>query len=108
MTGVHHVTGHTGNCKSPGIAGNDLNRCDVPVLQRKDLEQTAKEEPCSLRTVGYGWVGMGDGGRKRVTWDGNKERFVRKKGFWFVKMGKFCGQFVKFSAKERLLVCQKN
>ena len=33
-----------------------LNRCDVPVLQRKDLERTSKEQPCSLRTVGYGWV----------------------------------------------------
>ena len=35
-----------------------LNRCDVPVLQRKDLERTSKEQPCSLRTVGYGWVGI--------------------------------------------------
>ena len=35
-----------------------------------------------------------------------KEGFVQKKSFWFVKMGKFCGQFVKFSAKERLLVCE--
>ena len=42
----------------PGIAGNDLNRCEIPALQRKDLERTAKEEPCSLRTVGYGWVGI--------------------------------------------------
>ena len=33
-----------------------LNRCEVPALQRKDLERTAKEQPCSLRTVGYGWV----------------------------------------------------
>ena len=64
-----------------------LNRCDAPALQREDLEQTAKEEPCSLQTVGYGWVGMGDGGRKRVTWDGNKERFVQKKNFLFSKGG---------------------
>ena len=33
-----------------------LNRCDVRALQRKDLERTEKEWPCSLRTVGYGWV----------------------------------------------------
>mgnify|MGYP006883270806 CR=1 FL=1 len=33
-----------------------LNRCDVPVLQRKDLERRLKEQPYSLRTVGYGWV----------------------------------------------------
>ena len=36
-----------------------LNRCDIPVLQRKDLERTTKEWPYSLRTVGYGLVGMG-------------------------------------------------
>ena len=35
-----------------------LNRCDVPALQRKELERTSKEQPCSLRTVGYGWVGI--------------------------------------------------
>ena len=29
---------------------------------------------------------MGSGGQKRVALDGNKERFLRKKGFWFVKM----------------------
>ena len=33
-----------------------LNRCDVPALQRKELERTSKEQPYSLRTVGYGWV----------------------------------------------------
>ena len=31
-----------------------LNRCDVPALQRKDLERTTKGQPYSLRTVGYG------------------------------------------------------
>ena len=43
-----------------------LNRCDAPALQRKELERRLKEQPCSLRTVGYGWVRMGDGGWKRV------------------------------------------
>ena len=33
-----------------------LNRCDTPALQREELERTAKEWPCSLQTVGYGWV----------------------------------------------------
>ena len=37
-------------------------------------------------------VETGSGGWKRVALDGNKERFVRKKDFWFVKMGIFCGQ----------------
>ena len=52
-----------------------LNRCEVRALQRKDLGRTTKEWPCFLRTVGYGWVRMGDGGRKRVAWD-SKERPV--------------------------------
>ena len=47
-----------------------LNRCEIQALQRKDLERTAKEEPCSLRTVGYGWVQVGDGGRKRFFLNG--------------------------------------
>ena len=52
-----------------------LNRCEVQALQRKELERTSKEQPYSLRTVGYGWVRMGDGGQKRVAWD-SKERPV--------------------------------
>ena len=52
VTGVHQVTGNTENCKSPGIAGNDLNRCDAPALQRKDLERSEKEELYSSQTVG--------------------------------------------------------
>ena len=43
---------------------------------------------------------MGGGGWKRVALDGNKERFVQKKDFWFVKMGIFCGQRRKARAKE--------
>ena len=48
-----------------------LNRCEVQALQRKELERTSKEQPYSLRTVGYGWVEMGGGGRKRVALEGN-------------------------------------
>ena len=74
-----------------------LNRCDAPVLQRKELERTSKEQPYSLRTVGYGWVGMENGvwkkscfgGRyrkacvileafclKKAVFEGNKQRLV--------------------------------
>ena len=35
-----------------------LNRCEVPALQREELERTSKERPCSSQTVGYGWVGI--------------------------------------------------
>ena len=48
------------NTTFPGIAGEDLNRCEVPALQRKDLERTTKEQPCSLQTVGYGLVRICD------------------------------------------------
>ena len=53
-----------------------MNRCEAPVLQRKDLEWRLKEQPYSLQTVGYGWVRMGDGGQKRVAREGDKGRFV--------------------------------
>ena len=52
VIGIHQVTGYAENCSFPGIAGNDLNRCEVPALQRKDLERTAKERLYSLQTVG--------------------------------------------------------
>ena len=58
-----------------------LNRCEVRALQREDLERTTKEWPYSLRTVGYGWVGIGSGGWKRVVLNGDKGRFVQKKSF---------------------------
>ena len=43
---------------------------------------------------------MGGGGQKRVALDSNKERFVQKKDFWFVKKRNFCGQREKACAKE--------
>ena len=75
-----------GTCRNRFFAQNGgekaLNRCDVPVLQRKDLERTSKEQPCSLRTVGYGWVGIcgvcgGKGLLLRVIWNG----LYRQKAF---------------------------
>ena len=52
MTGFHQVTGNAENSCFPGIAGNDLNRCDAPALQRKELERRLKEQLYSLQTVG--------------------------------------------------------
>ena len=49
---------------------------------------------------------MGCGGQKRIALDGNKERFVQKKGFWFVKMEIFCVQRRKARTKE-VFVCKK-
>ena len=45
-------------------------------------------------------VGRGDGGRKRVVLDNNKERFVQKKAFWFVKTGDFQVRIKSFVQKK--------
>ena len=59
-----------------------LNRCDAPVLQRKDLERTAKEQPCSLQTVGYGWVRIcGVCGGKGLLGMVIKERLCKRNAF---------------------------
>ena len=74
---------------SPGIAGNDLNRCEVQALQRKELERTAKEQLYSLVDSRLRVVRMGGGGWKRGVLDGNKEKFVRINGFLYVKKAFF-------------------
>ena len=98
------------------------------MLQRKDLERRLKEQPYSLQTVGYGWVRMGDGGRKRVAWDGSKEsfgqrknflfmekvifenskeRFVQKKSFWFAEKTDFSAH-ARPLGEEKLLLAKKS
>ena len=74
---------------SPGIAGNDLNRCDVPALQRKDLEQRLKEQLYSLVDSRLRVVEMGSGGHKRVALDGNSERFCANKRLFAHKKAVF-------------------
>ena len=49
-------------------------------------------------------VEMGSGGWKRVALDGNKERFVQKNGFWFVKMGIFADSEKTLVQKKFLYV----
>ena len=56
---------------SPGIAGNDLNRCEVRALQRKDVERTSKEQLYSLVDSRLRGVEMGSGGQKRIALDSN-------------------------------------
>ena len=72
---------------SQGIAGNDLNRCEVPALQHK-IRAEIKRIAAFFANSRLRDVEMGGGGWKRVAWD-SKKRFVQKKGFWFVKMGGF-------------------
>ena len=84
---------------SPGIAGNDLNRCDAPALQHK-IRANSKRIAVFFVDSRLRVVRMGGGGWKRVALGGIKERFVQKKNFWFVKMGIFCGQRENACAKE--------
>ena len=80
MTGIHQVTGNAKNNSFPGIAGNDLNRCEVPALQHKiraDCKRTAVFFVDSRLRV----VGMGSGGQKRDALASDMERLVRKNGF---------------------------
>ena len=60
-----------------------LNRCDAPVLQRKDLERRLKEQPYSFANSRL-WLGANLRCLwwKRVALDSDKERLVQKKSFW--------------------------
>ena len=89
MTGIHQVTGYAENCIFPGIAGNDLNRCDAPALQRKNLEQRLKEQLYSLVDSRLRVVEMGSRGQKRVALEGNSERFCANKRLFVRKKGSF-------------------
>ena len=66
---------------SPGIAGNDLNRCEVRALQRKDVERTSKEQLYSLVDSRLRGVEMGSGGWKRIALGGNKKGLCERKAF---------------------------
>ena len=84
MTGIHQVTGYAENCKFPGIAGNDLNRCEVQALQHK-IRAEIKRTAVFFANSRLRDVEMGDGGQKRVILGGKKERFVQKKSFLVCK-----------------------
>ena len=90
VTGIHQVTGNAENCNFSGIAGNDLNRCDVPALQHK-IRAKSKRTAAFFANSRLRVVGRGGGGQKRVILGGNKERFVRIKGFLYVKKAAFEG-----------------
>ena len=57
---------------SSGIAGNDLNRCEIPVLQHK-IRANSKRTAVFFANSRLRDVEMGDGGQKRVILGGNKE-----------------------------------
>ena len=63
-----------------------MNRCDVRALQRKDLERTSKEKPCSLQTVGYGWAEKGGAcGGKGLLWRAIWKGWCKRKAFGLLK-----------------------
>ena len=66
---------------SPSIAGNDLNRCEVPALQHK-IRAISKRTAAFFANSRLRGVEMGGGGSKRVAWDGKKERGVQMKTFF--------------------------
>ena len=47
---------------------------------------------------------MEGGGWKRIAFGENKERFVQKNGFWFVKMGIFADSEERYVQKKFLCV----
>ena len=70
MTGIHQVTGNAENSSFPGIAGNDLNRCDAPTLQHK-IRANSKRTAVFFSNSRLRMAGMGDGGQKRIALGGN-------------------------------------
>ena len=59
---------------SSGIAGNDLNRCEIRALQHK-IKANNKRTAVFFADSRLRVVEMGSGGRKRVALGGNKKKF---------------------------------
>ena len=103
VTVVHQVTGYAENCIFPGIAGNDLNRCEIRALQHKELEQRLKEQLYSLVDSRLRGVEMGGGGWKRVALDGNIKGLCTRKTFGLRKRQTFSAH-AKLTDKEKLFL----
>ena len=80
MTGFHQVTGNAENSSFPGIAGNDLNRCDAPALQHK-IRAKSKRTAAFFANSRLRVVRKGGGGQKRVALGGNKKGLCERKAF---------------------------
>ena len=64
VTGIHQVTGFAKTVSFPGIAGNDLNRCDAPALQHK-IRANSKRIAVFFANSRLRGVEIGGGGQKR-------------------------------------------
>ena len=76
VTGIHEVTGFAENCSFPGIAGNDLNRCDAPALQHKITAKIKRTAVffANSRLRAYEWKAEGG---KELFWVGIKKVWVK-------------------------------
>ena len=92
---------------SPGIAGNDLNRCDAPALQHK-IRANSKRIAVFFVDSRLRVVRMRDGGWKRVALDSNQERFLQKKNVWFEKASDFQVRLKSFRQKIIFCFAEKN
>ena len=101
-TGIHQVTGYAENCSFPGIAGNDLNRCDAPALQHK-IRAKSKRIAAFFANSRLRVVGKGSGGQKRVILGGNKESLCKRKTFGLRKRAVFSAH-AKPTKKEKLFI----
>ena len=88
---------------SSGIAGNDLNRCEVQALQHK-IRAKSKRTAAFFANSRLRGVEMGGGGQKRIALDRNKEKFVRIKGFLYVKRRLL--RTVKSRSNEQCFACE--
>ena len=102
-TDIHQVTGNAENSSFRGIAGNDLNRCEVPTLQHK-IRAKSKRTAVFFANSRLRGVEMGGGGQKRIALDRNKEKFVRIKGFLYVKRRLL--RTVKSRSNEQCFACE--
>ena len=91
---------------SPGIAGNDLNRCDAPALQHK-IRAEIKRIAVFFADSRLRVVGMGSGGWKRGVLDGNRKRLVRMENFLVCKSRGLSSTFRKVFYKNRMLLIEK-
>ena len=88
MSGIHQVTGNAENNSFPGIAGNDLNRCEIPVLQHK-IRANSKRTAVFFADSRLRVVRMGGGGWKREALGGNSEWFCANKRLFVRKKAAF-------------------
>ncbi|MGI6195466.1 MAG: hypothetical protein ACOYIO_00075 [Eubacteriales bacterium] len=88
VTGIHQVTGNAKNSSFPGIAGNDLNRCDTLALQHK-IRANSKRMAVFFADSRLREVEMGGGGGEKSCFGWEKGKVCAKENFWFAEKANF-------------------